>query len=98
MGSIPGLGRSSGEGNGNLLQYSCLKKPIDRGAWWAMVLVDTQGQTLLSTHTHTKTELPHLCFSLGYYNKIIDCVAYKQQKFSQSEKLEVQDQGGSVVG
>ena len=32
MGSIPGLGRSSGEGNGNLLQYSCLKNPMDRGA------------------------------------------------------------------
>ena len=33
LGSIPGLGRSSGEGNGNPLQYSCLKNPMDRGAW-----------------------------------------------------------------
>ena len=32
-GSIPGLGRSSGEGNGNPLQYSCLENPMDRGAW-----------------------------------------------------------------
>ena len=32
-GSIPGLGRSSGEGNGNPLQYSCLKNPMDGGAW-----------------------------------------------------------------
>ena len=32
LGSIPGLGRSSGEGNGNPLQYSCLENPIDRGA------------------------------------------------------------------
>ena len=32
-GSIPGLGRSPGEGNGNALQYSCLANPIDRGAW-----------------------------------------------------------------
>ena len=32
-GSIPGLGRSPGEGNGNLLQYSCLENPMDRGAW-----------------------------------------------------------------
>ena len=32
MGSIPGLGRSSGGGNGNLLQYSCLENPMDRGA------------------------------------------------------------------
>ena len=33
LGSIPGLGRSSGEGNGNLLQYSCLESPMDGGAW-----------------------------------------------------------------
>ena len=33
LGSIPGLGRSPGEGNGNPLQYSCLKKPMDGGAW-----------------------------------------------------------------
>ena len=32
-GSIPGLERSPGEGNGNLLQYSCLENPIDGGAW-----------------------------------------------------------------
>ena len=32
-GSIPGLGRSLGEGNGNPLQYSCLESPMDRGAW-----------------------------------------------------------------
>ena len=36
-GSIPGLGRSPGEGNGNLLQYSCLGNHMDRGAWMATV-------------------------------------------------------------
>ena len=36
-GSIPGSGRSRGEGNGNLLQYSYLENPMDRGAWWATV-------------------------------------------------------------
>ena len=36
-GSIPALGRSSGEGNGNPLQYSCLGNPMDRGAWWTTV-------------------------------------------------------------
>ena len=36
-GSIPGLGRSPGEGNGNTLQYSCLGNPMHRGAWWATV-------------------------------------------------------------
>ena len=38
-GSIPGLGRSLGEGNGNSLQYSCLENPMDRGAWQATVHV-----------------------------------------------------------
>ena len=33
LGSIPGLGRSPGEGNGNLLQYSCLENPMDGGSW-----------------------------------------------------------------
>ena len=33
LGSIPGLGRSPEEGNGNPLQYSCLKNPMDRGVW-----------------------------------------------------------------
>ena len=33
LGSIPGLGRSHGEGNGNPLQYSCLENPMDGGAW-----------------------------------------------------------------
>ena len=37
LGSIPGLGRSPGEGNGNPLQYSGLESPKDRGAWWAAV-------------------------------------------------------------
>ena len=37
LGSIPGLRRPPGEGNGHLLQYSCLESPVDRGAWWATV-------------------------------------------------------------
>ena len=36
-GSVPGLGRSPGEGNGYRLQYSCLENPMDRGAWRATV-------------------------------------------------------------
>ena len=36
-GSIPGLERSPGEGNGNPVQYSCLGSPMDRGAWWVAV-------------------------------------------------------------
>ena len=37
VGSIPGSGRSPGEGNGNPLQYSCLGNPMDRGAWQTTV-------------------------------------------------------------
>ena len=37
LGSIPGLGRSPGEGNGNPLQYSCLENSMEGGAWWATV-------------------------------------------------------------
>ena len=37
LGSIPGWGRSPGEGNGNPLRYSCLGNPTDRGTWWATV-------------------------------------------------------------
>ena len=47
VGSIPVSGRSPGEGNGNLLQYSCLKNPTDRGAWRATVHGVTQNQTQL---------------------------------------------------
>ena len=43
-GSIPGLGRSPGEGNGTPLQYSCLENPMDGGAWQAIVHGDTKSQ------------------------------------------------------
>ena len=36
-GLIPGLRRSPGEGNGYIIQYSCLENPMDSGAWWAIV-------------------------------------------------------------
>ena len=42
--SIPGWGRSPGGGNGNPHQYSCLKNPMERGAWWAAVQRVTKSQ------------------------------------------------------
>ena len=51
LGSIPGLGRSPGEGNGNPLQYSCLENPMDRGAWWAAVHGVAKSRTRLSDFT-----------------------------------------------
>ena len=50
-GSIPGSGRSPGEGNGNPLQYSCLENPMDGGAWWATVHGVAKSQTRLSHFT-----------------------------------------------
>ena len=43
-GSIPGLGRYPGEGNGNSLQYPCLENLMDRGAWWTAVHGVTKSQ------------------------------------------------------
>ena len=52
--SVPGSGRSPEEGNGNPLQYSCLEKFMDRGAWWATVHVATDtSEAIEHTHTHT---------------------------------------------
>lgn len=48
LGSIPGLRRSPGEGNGDPLQYPCLENLMDRGAWWAAVQGVTKSQAQLS--------------------------------------------------
>ena len=50
-GSIPGSGRSLGEGSGSPLQYSCLENSMDGGAWWATVHEVTRSQTQLSDFT-----------------------------------------------
>ena len=47
-GSIPGSGRSPGEGSGNPLQYSCMENPMDRGAWWVTVYGVAKSRTRLS--------------------------------------------------
>ena len=51
VGLIPASERSPGGGHGNLLQYSCLENPKDRGAWWATVPRVAKSCTRLSTHT-----------------------------------------------
>ena len=56
LGSIPGLGRSPGEGNGSPLQYSCLENSMDGGAWWATV----HGVAELDM-----TEQPHFPFTFS---------------------------------
>ena len=54
-GSIPGLGRSPGGGNGNTLQYSCLDNLMNRGAWWATVHRVAKSWTRLSYFTYLLT-------------------------------------------
>ena len=56
LGSIPGSGRSPGEGNGNPLQYYCLENPTDEGAWQAIVHGVVKSQTRLSNFTHLTIE------------------------------------------
>ena len=56
-GSIPGLGRSPGEGNGYPLQYSCLENSVDRGAWWATVHGVAKIGHDGTTNTHTLLRL-----------------------------------------
>ena len=60
LGSIPGLGRSPGEGNGNPLQYSCLENPMDGGAWLAIVHGVAKSRTRLSDFTITITNNQNL--------------------------------------
>ena len=54
LGSIPGLGKSPGEGNGNPLQYSCLENPMDGGVWWATVHGVAKSRTRLSERLNPK--------------------------------------------
>ena len=52
-GLIPRLRRSPGDGDGNLLQYSSLENPMDRGAWWPTVESDTTEQLSTSLDIHS---------------------------------------------
>ena len=57
LGSVPGLGRSPGEGHGNPLQYFCLENPMDGGSWRATLHVVTERWTQLSTAQQHSTSI-----------------------------------------
>ena len=61
---IAGSGRSTGGGNGNLIQYSCLENPMDSGPWWATVHGVVKNQTGLSVYTYTHLHI--------YWKKILN--------------------------
>ena len=66
--SVPGLGRSLGERNGNPLQYSCLENPMDRGAWWATVHGVAKSWTRLSDITFFLSFTDDLCMARYWRN------------------------------
>ena len=71
-GSIPGLGRSPGEGNNNPLHYSCLENPLDRGAWQATVYgVARVGHVLVTKPPPTQhfKKWRHHFVEIGPYNE-----------------------------
>ena len=79
LGSIPGLDRSPGEGNGNPLQYSCLENPMDGEAWWATVHGIAKSQTRLRDFTHSLTHTTYealVIFCLLIWTHIMRLVSY----------------------
>ena len=62
VGSVPGSERSTGEGNGNPLQYSCLENPVDRRAWW---VIAHEGRKESDTAEHAVTHTNRLQRSTG---------------------------------
>ena len=97
--SIPGLGRSPGEGNGNPLQYSCLENPMDREAWQATVHGVAKSQTRLNHHHHLSAgaevalTLPSqwqcLCQCENFVSPLVECGAnrHHQPKHVRSKVL-----------
>ena len=102
--SIPGSGRSPGEGNGNPLQYSCLENSMDRRVWQAMVHKVSKSQTWLkqlSTHTHIKhfgmktvlmRDFQFLKFSLWQFSSI-DYPLILSSSFSKQCHLKIYNKG-----
>ena len=87
-GSIPGSGKSPGEGHGNPLQCSCLENPMDRGAWWAAVCGAAQSWTQLkwfNTHSHCgeNNEFLLMCLLATHISSLVKCV------FGTSDKLAI---------
>ena len=86
-GSIPGSGRSPGGGHGNPLKYSCLKNPMNRGAWRSTVHGVTEGQTQLSTFIvkkvdRTRTRLFSSRWSFPSFLDLSECGLKAERSFT----------------
>ena len=80
MGLISGPGRSSGEGNGNSIQYSCLGNPMDRGAWWVTVVGVTTTNTFKTIITHNTNEWTIHLYKHGCISKTAHWVKEARHK------------------
>ena len=81
MGSIPGSGRSPREGNGNPLQYSCLRNPMGRGAWWATVHRVAKSRTWLSDLACTHECLPEQLYCYAVYSQMVNIKRFKVNQY-----------------
>ena len=79
-GLIPGLGRSPGEGNGNLLQYSFLENSMDGGAWWATVHGVAKSWTRLSDFTFTLIKDNWMLISASVFSPPWNHVSYHTKR------------------
>ena len=101
-GSIPGRGRSSGRGNGNPLQSSCLENPTARGAWWAAVHVVAKSQTRLSDFTFTfhfhslekemATHSSALAWRIPGMGSLVGCCLWGRTESDTTEAMQQQQQ------
>ena len=91
LSSIPGSGKSPGEGNGNPLQYSCLENSMDKGAWWTIV----QGVAESDMTEHTNTEISH---NTEDYDLAVVVVLVAQLCLTLFDPMDCSLQGSSVHG
>ena len=101
--SIPGSGRSPGEGYGNPLQNSCLKNPKDRGAWQAAIHSVTQSQTQwkrLSTHASlcqsvSVSQIQCICS----VSRVLECIqsVSKQKNIGRELNKKKKEKGKTVI-
>ena len=94
IGSMPGLGRSPGKGNGYPLQDSCLENPMDRGAWQAVVHGVTKSRTRLSDFTFTSLSVIDSALSLpwAWVPSLVGELRSRSQETNTPRAWEVTDQ------